>query len=126
MFPFFVRNLPRYVPAGEQSDAIRFNIAELDAEHFVKLLRQEDAKMDEFSEAVRPLMDLLSHGCCILYVKITRPEPNADSSFMLPICAWKGRNSIRPYVARNEKAHLLRLCGEEPEPVTVSNKKGCH
>lgn len=27
------------------------------------------------------------------------------------VCAWKGLNSLRAYVAKNERLHILRLLG---------------
>lgn len=129
LFPFFVARLKEYVPdLSSEVEESRFNIVELDKKHFVKLLQQEDIKMDQFDEQALPMMNKLSHGCCVLYLQLDRPDPNETSKFILPICAWKGRNSVRAYVARNDRVHLLRLCGEEAELALENeqNNSGCN
>ena len=124
LFPLFISRLNEYNPDFvDQSKKSCFNIVELDRKNFVKLLQQEDVKMNQFGEKILSKMNLISHGCCILYIMLNRPSPNESSQFIVPICAWKGKNSVRAYVARNDRLHLLRLCGEEPETMITNNDK---
>lgn len=144
LFPFFVRRLDKYEPVVTETEKAeetlsseekekqfatslqngRFTITDLDAINLLALLRQEDVKMEQFSDDVRPRLDALTNGCAILYTKVARPAPNENSTFMVAICAWKGRNSIRAYVARNDKLHLMRLCGIEDPTFVEKAKQG--
>lgn len=109
-----MENFQNYLPdPNVDTEYNLFNIIELDIGHFVKLIKYEDLKIEDFNKEYRTIINRLSHGCCVLFVKLNRPT--TEHKFLLPICAWKGRNTIRAYVAKNERAHLLRLCDQTVE-----------
>ncbi|XP_017492996.1 PREDICTED: tRNA (cytosine(34)-C(5))-methyltransferase-like [Rhagoletis zephyria] len=130
LFPYFVPHLEQYAPVVDSTEANpkrTFTITDLDLETFVKVLRQEEVKIELLPPATRSKLEGVTHGGAILYTKVARPPPNSSSTFMVALCAWKGRNSVRAYVARNEKLHLMRLCGvEEPklDTPTAAKKEG--
>ncbi len=127
LFPYFVPHLEQYAPVVDSTEANpkrTFTITDLDLETFVKVLRQEEVKIELLPPATRSKLEGVTHGGAILYTKVARPPPNSSSTFMVALCAWKGRNSVRAYVARNEKLHLMRLCGvEEPKLDTPTGPK---
>lgn len=109
-------NIENYSPLNAANDDKKnyLNVIEFNYKYFILLLKNEDIKLDCLQSDLQEITNKLANGCCILYVKIK--NSTNGSKFLLPICAWKGKNSIRAYVTKNERNHLLRLCNEEPLP----------
>ncbi|KPM08675.1 tRNA (cytosine(34)-C(5))-methyltransferase-like protein [Sarcoptes scabiei] len=130
IFPYFARNLSLYDPL-KHSDPRKFKILRFDLDCFVELLKSEDLKTEQLSEKIREQISSIESGCCILYTVIYNNDTslNGLKKFLLPICVWKGKNSLRAYVAKNERVHLLRLCGYEstqsPSLQPSSNDSEC-
>lgn len=87
-------------------------VVEIEANDAKQLLSSENVALDHFSESDRIKFSKLNSGCCVLVVKREADETN-DFPLVLPICAWKGRNSMRAYIAKNERIHFLRICGAD-------------
>lgn len=43
----------------------------------------------------------------------TREQDGTLDTITVPICGWKGKFTLRPYIAKNERIHFLRLIGVE-------------
>ncbi|CAG2104782.1 unnamed protein product [Medioppia subpectinata] len=86
------------------------NIVEIEAKDAKQLLSHENMPLEQFSVSER-LMQLNS-GCCVLVIK-GDAEESAGNALTLPICCWKGKTSMRAYIAKNERIHYLRLCGAD-------------
>lgn len=109
---YIVHKFKEYEMTEEDKEVQTFKIVEMELESFVKLLKADDMKLDEFDPKLQTrLRGLLLYGSMVLYVRLERPE--GKGHFLLPICGWKGKNSVRAYVAKNDRIHLLRLCGAE-------------
>ena len=87
-------------------------VVEIDTNDATKLLSSENVALDQFNEKYQKRLLELNSGCCVLVIKRDVKE-NKDLSLTLPICCWKGKNSMRAYIAKNERIHFLRLCGAD-------------
>lgn len=100
----------------EEKEIETFKVVEMGRDDFIKLLKTDDMKLDEFDEKLQGrLRGLLLYGSVVLYIRLDRPE--GKGQFLLPICGWKGKNSVRAYVAKNDRTHLLRICGAEVDEI---------
>lgn len=86
-------------------------VVEIDCTDAKQLLSSENVSLDQFNERYRQKLLELHSGCCVLVIK--RDDQQNDLSLTLPICCWKGKNSMRAYIAKNERIHFLRLCGAD-------------
>lgn len=92
-------------------------------EDMKKLLLQDNVPFEQLSDGVRSKVEPLGTGSCILVHKYNMKERIAgqgcdsvqdDSdldTITVPICGWKGKFTLRPYIAKNERIHFLRLIG---------------
>ena len=52
-------------------------------------------------------------GSCIL---LFESESQGDNEkLIVPMCGWRGKGTLRPYIAKNERIHFLRICGVDPK-----------
>ncbi len=87
-------------------------VVEIETESVKQLLSSENVALEDFNEKDSNEFSKLSSGCCVLVVK-KEADLNNDMPLVLPICAWKGKNSMRAYIAKNERIHFLRICGAD-------------
>ncbi len=87
-------------------------VVEIETESAKLLLSSENVTLENFCEKDRNEFSKLSSGCCVLVVK-KEAHLNNDIPLVLPVCAWKGKNSMRAYIAKNERIHFLRICGAD-------------
>ncbi len=99
-------------------------VVEIETESAKKLLSSENVALEDFNEKDRNEFTKLSSGCSVLVVRKEadlKTDPN--DMLVLPICAWKGKNSMRAYIAKNERIHFLRICGADVtqtgKPITL-------
>ncbi|XP_061838377.2 RNA cytosine C(5)-methyltransferase NSUN2 isoform X1 [Nerophis lumbriciformis] len=91
---------------------IRSRIITVSVEDVKVLLTQENpflSKLEDHAHAQAKKMDM---GSIVLkYI----PDPQKPSEPQCPIrlCGWRGKTSIRAFVARNERYHYLRMLGVE-------------
>jgi len=74
------------------------------------LLSNDNMPLEAFSVGER--LKTLNSGCCVLVIN-RDAEHNTGFPLTLPICCWKGKTSMRAYIAKNERNHFLRLCGAD-------------
>lgn len=79
----------------------------INQEEITKILSNELVPMDEFKAETREKFAKINSGSCILVYQ----QVQDNNNLLLPICAWKGVTSMKAYIAKNEKIHLLRVCG---------------
>ena len=87
-------------------------VVEIDTNDATKLLLSENVTLDQFNDKYKERLLELNSGCCVLVIK-RDAEDNSGLPLTLPICCWKGKNSMRAYIAKNERIHFLRLCGAD-------------
>lgn len=98
------------------------SIIETTFEDMEKLLLQDNVQFSDLSDGVRGKVEPLGTGSCILVHKYDMNErikcPSSEKSsqesvdtITVPICGWKGKFTLRPYIAKNERIHFLRLIG---------------
>ncbi|XP_075591927.1 tRNA (cytosine(34)-C(5))-methyltransferase Nsun2 isoform X2 [Dermatophagoides farinae] len=120
IFPYFIANLDSYSPNNDEKS---FTIVEVELNFFIELLKQQDIKIEQLDERIQKLLSSIPSGCFIMYVRLRQDWQNEDSSssrFILPMCVWRGKSLLRAYVAKNDRSHLLRLCGYEPISATIT------
>ncbi|UYV61523.1 NSUN2 [Cordylochernes scorpioides] len=76
---------------------------ELPAEDMGAILTNEYPTMDMFSAETQAKMEELESGCVVIF----HNTPHCQ----VVLCSWKGQNSLRCYVPRQERPHYLRICG---------------
>ena len=64
---------------------------------------------DELSDEIRSQFDKLDTGSLALVYE----EKRQGYSIRLELVGWKGKNSLRAYVPKNERVHYLRLIGSD-------------
>ncbi|XP_061429133.1 RNA cytosine-C(5)-methyltransferase NSUN2-like [Lethenteron reissneri] len=76
----------------------------------VVLLTQENPFLGKFSLEARNQAKPLSIGSVVLKYE---PDPEQPDSPRCPIilCGWRGKTSLRCFVAKNERLHYLRMLG---------------
>lgn len=103
--------LPSVYPFVDPAKVIELNIEDVEL-----VLGTDAVSFDQFSERSRPGIEKLGPGSCILLFKkvLKGTEEVADvegQEVTVPICCWKGKTTVRPYIAKNERIHFLRVCG---------------
>ncbi|XP_054158247.1 RNA cytosine-C(5)-methyltransferase NSUN2-like [Oppia nitens] len=88
------------------------DVIELSTSDAKQLLSNDNMPLDQFTGCDPQKLIKLSSGCCVLVIK-KDVESNEDLPLILPICCWKGKTSLRAYIAKNERIHYLRLCGAD-------------
>ena len=83
------------------------SLVHINQEEITKILSNELVPMDEFKTETREKFTKINSGSCILVYE----QVKENNNLLLPICAWKGVTSMKAYIAKNEKIHLLRVCG---------------
>jgi len=53
-------------------------------------------------------------------VALVYEEDKSDYKIKLELVGWKGKNSIRAYVPKNERVHYLRLIGSDVSKYEVN------
>ncbi|OTF77978.1 hypothetical protein BLA29_009584 [Euroglyphus maynei] len=98
IFPYFIANLESFLPNNDEKS---FTIVEVGLDFFIELLKRQDIKIEQLDEQIQTII---------------RQDWNNEKSskFILPMCVWRGKSLLRAYVAKNDRSHLLRLCGYEP------------
>jgi len=38
-------------------------------------------------------------------------KANSEKDMIIAICVWKGKDTLRPFIAKSERIHFLRICG---------------
>ena len=87
-------------------------IVEVDQEEFRQILTAEESAQNEnFSQRTRSRLAEFGSGCCIIeYRHKVRNDSGEEKEMLLPISAWKGKASTRPYICKSERLHFLRIC----------------
>ncbi|XP_071490543.1 RNA cytosine-C(5)-methyltransferase NSUN2-like [Diadema antillarum] len=85
-------------------------------EDIVTLFSEENPFTKNFSEGIKETLDTMGQGSVILTYQ---PENEVDGKPESPfiIVGWRGKTSLRSYVAKGDRQHILRLVGG---PVSVS------
>ena len=76
-------------------------------EDMKNILKVENYPLDKLSEEVRSKVETLSIGSCILLFKTSVDGVEVT----VPLCGWRGKGTLRPYIVKNERIHYLRICG---------------
>ena len=122
IFPYFIANLESFLPNNDEKS---FTIVEVELDFFIELLKRQDIKVEQLDQPTQTMLSEIPSGCFIMYVRI-RQDWNSEKSpkFILPMCVWRGKSLLRAYVAKNDRSHLLRLCGYEPISAETTIVKG--
>ncbi|MCJ8749575.1 hypothetical protein PDJAM_G00178030 [Pangasius djambal] len=98
---------------------IRARVITISMEDVKVLLTEENPFLSRLSDDAHAQAKKLEMGSIVLRYQ---PDPNDPSAPQCPIdlCGWRGKTSIRAFVARNERFHYLRMVGVE----VFHNKQG--
>nr|XP_054748162.1 RNA cytosine-C(5)-methyltransferase NSUN2-like [Lytechinus pictus] len=95
-------------------------------EDVITLFSEEAPFTKNFSEGIRDTLENTPMGAVILtYHPKTKSGEEPDSSIIL--VAWRGKTSLRSYVAKNDRQHILRMVGgpveayKKPSPPVRTN-----
>lgn len=94
--------LPSVYPYVDKKTIVTVETTDIEA-----LLATDSVSFDKFSDISKPAIDAMPPGSCILLFKTIFKS----DELLVPICCWKGKNTVRPYIAKNERLHFLRICG---------------
>ncbi|VDL14219.1 unnamed protein product [Hymenolepis diminuta] len=99
----------------------RISLSLSEREDLLLLLKEEMPLAKKFSKAVQDQWDKLSIGPVIIdYDPESPADPNLSeeikSANLRPRCriafsGWRGARSLRHYIDRHERVHIMRLCG---------------
>ncbi|KAG7325814.1 hypothetical protein KOW79_010739 [Hemibagrus wyckioides] len=91
---------------------IRARVLTISLEDVKVLLTEENPFLSRLSDDAHAQAKKLEMGSIVLRYE---PDPNDPSAPQCPIdlCGWRGKTSIRAFVARNERLHYLRMVGVE-------------
>ncbi|XP_048464605.1 RNA cytosine C(5)-methyltransferase NSUN2 [Rhincodon typus] len=91
---------------------INERIIKICIEDVMVLLTQENPFIGKLTSEPQKQAKKLSMGSVVLKYE---PDPSNIEGPKCPIvlCGWRGKNSIRAFVARNERFHYLRMLGVE-------------
>ncbi|XP_060760670.1 RNA cytosine C(5)-methyltransferase NSUN2 [Neoarius graeffei] len=98
---------------------IRARVITISMEDVKVLLTEENPFLSRLGDDAHSQAKKLEMGSIVLRYQ---PDPNDPSAPQCPIdlCGWRGKTSIRAFVARNERFHYLRMVGVE----VFCNKQG--
>lgn len=85
-------------------------MVKIEANEAQLLLSSESVPFEQFCDTTREVLLKLDSGCCILVINL-HTNGQDEMPLILPFCAWKGKTSMRAYIAKNERIHFLRICG---------------
>ena len=85
------------------------------------ILTDDGSTFDKFSTELQPVISNLPPGPCVLLYKSTLE--NDDGELIVPIAGWKGKTTLRPYIAKTEKVHFLRICGCDTTALEQASQK---
>lgn len=99
----------------------RISLSLSERDDLLLLLKEEMPLARKFSKAVQDQWDKLSIGPVIIdYDPASPADPNLSeeikSANLRPRCriafsGWRGARSLRHYIDRHERVHIMRLCG---------------
>ncbi|KAK6983380.1 tRNA (cytosine(34)-C(5))-methyltransferase [Biomphalaria glabrata] len=82
------------------------------------VISQENPFIGKLSEESQAQLHAMTPGSCVFLFTPSEkePSPNCEVCF----CGWRGKNSVRCFGSRSERAHALMLLGEDLKEI---NKK---
>lgn len=101
----------------------------IDRQHMIKLtfddmkniLVHDNYPIENLSEEVKKRVDPLLIGSCILLFE--SESGDGEEKLLVPMCGWRGKGTLRPYIAKNERIHFLRICGVDPKLLEEENRQ---
>uniref|UniRef100_T1KL51 Uncharacterized protein n=1 Tax=Tetranychus urticae TaxID=32264 RepID=T1KL51_TETUR len=92
------------------------NMVTLNATELALIITQEMTRYEQLEESTRLKLSTLPSGCIVaIYCEnLTSKCPNRGTinhEMVVPLCIWKGKNTVRPFVSKSERIHFLRICG---------------
>ncbi|KAB5517784.1 hypothetical protein PHYPO_G00171150 [Pangasianodon hypophthalmus] len=98
---------------------IRARVITISMEDVKVLLTEENPFLSRLGDDAHAQAKKLEMGSIVLRYQ---PDPNDPSApqCQIDLCGWRGKTSIRAFVARNERFHYLRMVGVE----VFHNKQG--
>lgn len=100
--------LPILYPYLNQS-----KIVNVQRDEFYSILSADECVQNEtFSQQTQDRLSQIGSGCCIVQYseQVLDPITGQSNLMRLPISAWKGKLTTRPYICKSERLHFLRLC----------------
>jgi hypothetical protein len=90
----------------------RSKIVTVERDEFFSILSAEECVQNEtFSESTQKRLSEIGSGCCVVQLREEVADAQGQKKVMwLPISAWKGKLTTRPYICKSERLHFMRLC----------------
>lgn len=87
-------------------------IVDVTRDEFGQILSAEESAQNEnFSQETQTKLAELGSGCCVIqYREKVINNKGEEEEMLLPVSAWKGKASTRPYICKTERLHFLTLC----------------
>ncbi|XP_015791430.1 tRNA (cytosine(34)-C(5))-methyltransferase [Tetranychus urticae] len=104
------------------------NMVTLNATELALVMTQEMTRHEELEESTRLKLSTLPSGCIVaIYCEnLTSKCPNRGTinhDMVVPLCIWKGKNTVRPFVSKSERIHFLRICGGDTKELEATELK---
>jgi len=90
-------------------------------EDAVMLFKEENPFTDKMCQATQDQLQDLVPGSVVFVYKPT--ESNPEPACELTFCGWKGKCSVRTFVAKHDRAHSLRLFGRDIAQIQADVEK---
>nr|XP_057902392.1 RNA cytosine C(5)-methyltransferase NSUN2 [Doryrhamphus excisus] len=91
---------------------IRSRIITVSVEDIKVLLTQENPFLSKLEDDAQAQANKIEMGSIVLKY-IPNPDKPKEPQCPIQLCGWRGKTSIRAFVARNERYHYLRMLGVE-------------
>lgn len=112
--------LPSIYPYIEQSSILKMPIEDIKS-----ILTKDNVHLEQLSPQIRSQVEAKPIGSCILLFthKVKCDSNGNESTIVVPLSGWRGKDTLRPYIAKNERIHFLRLCGMDTGPLEDENRQ---
>lgn len=85
------------------------NLVRLTKNELIALMQRELIAHEELSPETVERLKLVPSGSCVCVYR--DGEDGDEQKMVIPICCWKGMNTLRAFLQKSERIHYLRMCG---------------
>lgn len=79
----------------------------LDQDEIITLMKHEITFHELLRTETQEKLKTIRGGSSVVIHRKT----DAGQNMLMAICVWKGKDTLRPFIAKSERIHFLRICG---------------